>query len=396
MNWDKIKATLQSIPGWCARNHAFIAWAVTVTMTILATYFGVRVPKLPDVPPMPPIVETHALSGGQGWVNDPLAVQTAMAQIGTDQGMPPVFGLIARGPLDATDDNKAVFMWEAEQKVLGKTLSAWDQGSVGACVSFGWGRGVQDLILTQIVTAQAGAAEVWPGQQVATEPIYGGSRVEIGGNRIRGDGSVGAWAAQWVTKYGILFRQKYDGVDLSAYSQTLTRQWGSKGVPAALEVVAKEHPVKTVALVTTSAELWAAIGNGYPVPVCSNVGFEGKPPANGIMEPRGEWGHCMLFRGRFTDPVKGKCFVVQNSWGDYLHGRLTVTDKDRGKVELPEGCFAVRATVAEMMLAQKDSFAISGFKGFPKQNVIDWFAGNVRPAERKQNAFDRPLFALAP
>src|SRR5262249_25732468 len=140
---------------------------------------------------------------------------------------------------------------------------------------------------------------------------------------------------------------------------------------AALETEAKAHPIRTVAMVTRADELWAAIGNGYPVPVCSDVGYEGNPPADGIMEPRGTWGHCMLFRGRFEHPSKGRCYVVQNSWGNYFGKRLTIQVKGGGQVELPEGCFAVRQVNAVRMVGEKDSFAISGFVGFPKRQV-DW------------------------
>ncbi len=316
-------------------------------------------------------------------------MQAALKEIALAQGVEPNFGKIAQAAIQ-NDDGKTVFMWDAEQKVLGQILPSWDQKSVGTCVAFGWGRGVQDLMLTQIVSAPPGAVEQWPGYQVATEPIYGGSRVEIGGGKIRGDGSVGAWAAQWVQNYGVLFRQKYDGVDLSTYSESLTRQWGKNGVPKNLELVAKQHPVKTVALVKTSDELWAALGSGYPVPVCSNVGYEGSPPSDGVMSPSGTWGHCMVFRGRFTSQARGQCFIIQNSWGDYLHGNLTVTDKDRGPQRLPQGCFAVTAASAQRMLQQTDSFAISAFLGFPKQNVVDWFA-----AKPKKVGFDA-VFALAP
>jgi hypothetical protein len=386
IDWNKLKAVASRIPGWCLRNHAFLAWIIAVGTTILATYFGVKIPALPNVPPMPPIVERH-MTGGQGWVDDPAAVQTALAQIQISQGLPPYFGRIARDAI-SSDDGKPVFMWEAEAKVLGSVIPSWDQGSVGCCVSFGWGRGVQDLMLTQI----AAGGDAWPGHQVATEPIYGGSRVEIGNNRIRGDGSVGAWAAQWVSKYGILFRRQYPNVDLSAYSQSLTRQWGRQGIPGALENVAKQHPVKTVALVQTSDELWAALGSGYPVPVCSNVGYEGTPPADGVMSPSGTWGHCMVFRARYTSPTRGKCFVIQNSWGNYLKTPLVVTDATRGQVTLPEGCFAVTAASAQTMLAQGDSFAISSFQGFPAQKPADWF---TRKPQRRQ-IDPPPLFTLVP
>lgn len=366
-------------------QHAITAIATAVVATLL-TYFGLKPAPIVVEIPAPSTVEPHA--GPGGWV-PPSEQETAAAinAIQAYQGMPAQFGKIAQDAINS-DDGKPVFFWDAEKKVLGKTLGAWNQGGVGCCVSFGWGRGAQDLMLMQISDR---SRELWPGHEVATEPIYGGSRVEIGGGRLRGDGSVGAWAAQWVQKYGILFRQKYDQYDLSVYSEVTARAWGKSGVPAVLDPIAREHAIKTVAMVLTSDELWAAIGNRYPVAVCSNVGYEGSPPASGVMPPKGQWNHCMEFCGRFEHPTLGKCFVVRNSWGNYLHNPITVAVKGGDSVVLPEGCFAITAASAQSMVSQKDSFAMSGFVGFPAKRV-DWTSN--KPFNARFNA--QSIFALAP
>lgn len=366
-----------------------VIWVVLLTSSILTTYFGCK--PLPIPPPIPQVVQEEVEAGSQGWV-PPTDDETteAIEAIEAFQQMPAQFSRVARAAIEG-DDNRPVFFWEWEKKVLGEVLPSWNQNPAGTCVSFGWGRGAQDLILGQIAS---GANEKWPGAQVATEPIYGGSRIEVGRGQIRGDGSVGAWAARWVQKWGILFRQKYGAHDLSKYSVPISRSWGLRGVPDELEPIAREHPVRTVAMVTTAEELWSAIGNGYPVPVCSNFGFEGSPPASGIMEPRGSWAHCMLFRGRFEHPTAGRCVVIQNSWGRYIR-RLTVDakmpDGTTAKVELPEGCFAVRLAVAGRMCAQRDTFAMSSFKGFPAKKIPIFSKAPQQPARNRL-----PLFALAP
>lgn len=334
--------------------------------------------------PAPPDWPT-SFKGATGWVQ-PEADETeaAVRAIAAFQGVPAQFSRVGQAAM-AGDDNHSQFVFLAEQKVVGSLLPSWDQGPYGECVSFGWGRGSQDCMFVAIASGNGS----WPGPQVATEPIYAGSRVEIGQGKIRGDGSTGAWAAQWVQKFGLLFRQQYPGYDLSSYNGSLGRQWGRRGVgvPKSLEDLSKQHPVKTVAQVTTADELWSALGNLYPVPVCSDVGFDGKPGSDGIIAPRGTWGHCMLFRGRYTDPVKGRCVVCQNSWGDYLNGRLTVHTADMGDVQLPEGCFGVTLAVAGRMVAENDSFAISDVQGFPSRK-IDWPTLN-RPRQRP----DAALFA---
>lgn len=268
----------------------------------------------------------------------------------------------------AADDDKTVLFWKNEERVLGKLLDCWNQSSVGSCVSHGWGRGVQDLMLHEIA---AGEPEEWPGAEVCREAIYGGSRVEVGGGRIRGDGSVGEWAAKWVKNWGIILYAKYGSVDLTdGYRVDRCRKWGDSGCPDALEPEAKKHPVTDVALVMTAAEAWAAVGGGKPVAVCSDVGYD-SPLVEGFCRRSGSWAHCMVVRGRFLHPTRGKSFVIGNSWGDYLAGRgdPTVRTADAGDVRLPPGSFAVTAADLESMLRQQDSYAMAGLTGWRKTRV---------------------------
>lgn len=302
-----------------------------------------------------------------GWINDPVEVSRVMQIIHFRQGISPYYSH-QEPSFEQTTDDATVLFWKAEEKVLGSVLKSWNQGNVGSCVSFGWGRACQDLLLGEIA---AGDMEEYPNAQVATEPIYGGSRVEVGGGRIGGDGSVGAWAAEWVRRWGILFRLKYGEVDLTSYNEKRCREYGRYGCPDELEPVAKEHPVQTVAMVRSGPEAWSAIGNWYPIPVCSNRGFT-TTLREGFCEPSGNWNHCMTIRGKFVHPTKGKSFVIQNSWGGYLNGEKMIKDVHGVEHELPEGCFATTMNVVDAMMRQEDSFAISNFKGFPSRK-LSWY-----------------------
>ena len=57
------------------------------------------------------------------------------------------------------------------------------------------------------------------------------------------------------------------------------------------------------------------------------------------------------------------CFYILNSWGDFIG----VTPPDGA----PVGGFWVKANTIEQIVRQGDSFALSGQKGFPAQE-IDW------------------------
>lgn len=383
MNW--LKSLWQSMPEKM-RNYALrvLVWVVMAGLGWLIGYLtGGKVEQVPFpvyVEVAAPAIADPPTIHTTGW-HAPTEdeTQTALVTIKAQQaGLDPRFAAIAQAAMEAVDSDDPVFFWEAELKVLKRLLPSWDQGSVGSCVAHGWGRGCQDLLLVQIANGNNGNPEKWPGAQVNRESIYGGSRVEIGGGRIGGDGSIGAWAGQYVQKYGLLFDQQYPGFDLSGgYSISRCREWGNRGVPDALEPLAKAHPVRTIAQVNTAAECWVAIGSGYPIPICSDAGFE-SPLKEGFCEPRGSWAHCMLVRGRFVHPIRGKCFVIQNSWGDYLakyQGQNAIAVVGRpDPVGLPQGCFAIEAKTLDRIVKQRDSFAISAAVGFPRKK-IDW---NVR------------------
>lgn len=249
-----------------------------------------------------------------GWYEDPAEVALVLSAIAAEGG-DPIFASAAADLLAAADDDRAVFFWEAEQKVTGRVLPSWNQGRVGSCVSFGYGRGCQDLMFLEIAN---GEMEMWPGKEVATEPIYGGSRVEVGGGRIRGDGSVGAWAAKWVKDWGVVLRDKYGSYDLASYDESRCRDYGRSGVPDIIEQMAREHPVTAVAQLKSGDELWAAIGAWKPVPVCSNRGFT-RTLRDGFCEPSGSWAHCYTADTLIAGPTFKKIRDIKSGDTVYDH-----------------------------------------------------------------------------
>lgn len=350
---------------------------VAALLAALATFVGYLVNNAgTDDPPAPQPAPAQAVAFAPprpfGWVNDPAAVREATA------GLPfPTFADTEafRAEPDAPED---VYLWDACRKATGNLLPPRDQGQVGCCVSFGTASAIEHLICVQIAS---GNREEY--KDLAQEVIYGGSRVEIGGGRIQGDGSVGAWAAQFVTKYGVVARGKYDGYDLSKYDERRCRQFGDGGVPSPLEAAAKEHPVKAVTNVRTWAECRSAVRNGYPVAVCSDQGFRMQRDAAGFCAPQGSWAHCMAIVG--VQGGKRPGAFILNSWGPSAHtGPLGAGNPS------PAGFWA-DAAVVDRMLREGDSWAFSGFNGFPSRK-LDWYATRhpidppVRDASQKRSA----------
>lgn len=259
--------------------------------------------------------------------------------------------------LKGSGKGKVVLLYEMYRQVVDKDCLPHNQGNYGTCVSQAWGLGIDVLQAVEIV---AGEPEKFVAK-VSTEYIYGNSRVEIGGGRLRGDGSNGAWAAEAVMKLGTVHRLKYGKYDLTEYSGELSRQWGQRGVPDELKVIGKQHPVRKTALIRTYEQARDAIANGYPVAVCSNYGFRNVRDKDGFARPYGTWNHAMLFAG-VDDDYNRPGLLCWNSWGpDWITGPV--------RHNQPAGSFWVDAEVADAMLRQGDSYAMSGYEGFKRQEL---------------------------
>lgn len=188
--------------------------------------------------------------------------------------------------------------------------------TVHNCVSHGWGRVCQDLLLVQIANGE----EEWPGAEVAREPIYGGSRVEVGGGQLGGsDGSVGAWAAKWVQGWGLVVYKKYGSIDLSdGYDVQRCRSYGSRGVPSELETEAKLHPVKDCILITTPEQARDAICNLKFISICGSLGRTMQRMPGGWCPVEGNWGHCFLPDTMISGPTTKRIADVEV--GDIVYG----------------------------------------------------------------------------
>ena len=255
----------------------------------------------------------------------------------------------------------------------------WRRGSqkIGDCVAWGFGLAA-DLVVAVSIWLKAAPWE-WPGV-FATEPIYGGSRVEARGKKTAGysDGSYGGAAAKWLTKWGALNRIDYSIAtgnaehNLQTYSGDRSKSWGHWGNGGRrdknkLDEVARRRPVVNAYRVTSFDQLAAAIQNGYPVPICSGQGL-GRRNADGFAPPRGKWSHCMTATGlRFDKPIT-------NSWGNSWGTAAPLPGVEWNEVKK---CSAwVDAKTVDKMLKQNDSFALTGVDGL-KRREINWREGWV-------------------
>lgn len=288
-----------------------------------------------------------------GWVDLPDEV-TAVAQT-----LPfPVFGDTAADLLQDNELPKEWFLMDFAKKVTGGNLKVEQQGNVGTCVSFGCARSIEYTNCVEIVL---GDQEEF--KYLNRPVIYGGSRVEVGGGRLSGDGSLGVWAAKFVRDWGVLAQEKYGNFDLTLYSPAICRDYGKNGVPKELEELAKNHPITQITCVENWTQAKKALYQGYGISICSGQGFTMSRNADGVATPRGTWQHCMALTAFCT--IKDKEYgLIENSWGSAHTGPL-------GPGEPNGAGFWASASVIDNMLSKKDSWAHAGLKGF-QMRKIDW------------------------
>jgi hypothetical protein len=281
-----------------------------------------------------------------GWIHDPAEVKRTLAV------MPRPYFAAAAPHLGGSGAAQTTLLYKAFKDVGGGQYIDYPAQAIGDCVSHGFGHGIDLLEAVQISIGHKPDAF----KQTATEAIYGMARVDVGGQRgSYQDGAVGAWAAKAVSTLGTLPRDV-----VGPYDGQRAKQWGASGVPEELMASAALHKVLTTSLVTTFSELEDALGNGYPVTVCSNQGFTLERDSQGFCSPRGVWGHCMLIVGVRADSRPGAC--IFQSWGSSMPSGPLAFDQ-------PPNSFWADREVVERMLSMEDSWALSNFDGYPSQDL---------------------------
>lgn len=284
-----------------------------------------------------------------GWRNDPKAVEAVLATLPR-----PLFGA-ATPHLVGNGAGKTVLLYNYTRQVYGRDIILTQKR--GVCVSKGWALGVD--VIRSVGVLMGNNQQV--NNTTASEPIYAGARIEIGKERSRGDGAVGAWAAKWVVDYGTLERGVYGKYDLSKEDDNIAVTWGApgRGCPPEIEQESRLHPVKDTSLITSYEEARDAIANFQPVMVCSDRGFSMSRDQDGFARPEGTWGHCMCFIA-VDDGFKRPGLLCMNSWGpDWIGGAK--------RHDQPDGSFWVDADVADRMLKEGDSFTATDVSGYPRR-----------------------------
>lgn len=267
-----------------------------------------------------------------------------------------------------------VLLWDYAKAANGGEHIQILRQQTGACVGhMAWAAA---MYLSAMEIARLGESEQL--KTLFLPYTYGRGRFHsgIGG---RGEGSLGSGQAKAASQDGYFAQDAFEELP-APFDDAGGMTWGeeaeygwSDGKKIANKYVSagKLHPVKSTALVVTYEQVRDAIANGYPVGVCSMVGFEhpGKVDADGKCwgVQRGRWPHAMTFIGVDDNPARPGCYCL-NSWGPSGGAGPRGPWNDGA----PPGGFWVDDEIVERMVRERDSFAYSQFEGFPAQNPRDW------------------------
>lgn len=266
-----------------------------------------------------------------------------------------------------TGKRTQTLLWQYYEKVVGEPFEPVFQ-QIGDCAGQSGATAVDMLTAVQIALMKR--PEIWRGR-AASEPLYAGARVEVGNYKTPLDGAPIEFVVDFAQQYGVLLRQKYGDVDLTAYDPKLAKEWAKPGagVPDALEPIAKQHPIKTATFLANFDEIADAVANGYPVVIgFHRLGFEFETDQEGFAVPTYRltkyWSHAETIVGVDTiSRRRGAC--LSNHWGtSWLKGPVH-------KLGVVPGGMWVDAHVIDYMLAhgklQGTAIALSNYVGYPRR-----------------------------
>jgi len=278
------------------------------------------------------------------------------------------------------DPNLEINLLDIFAKVAGFQLGEEFQ-KIGDCTSWGWRYFAEILNCVDIYGSLKqkfdgdelkAAISAYEFQTISTEAFYGIQRVLVGGQRgSMQDGGVGAWCAKTADDFGYISRPHLKLLGLNPdYDPRRAKEWGAHAPPQNVIDASREHTIETVSKVRNFKEAAWHIQNGRPVPVCSNVGFEGsggktQRDQDGYCRPGGSWAHCMCFVGVVWKPKPG--LIILNQWPKGYMVGPPVPNRT-----LPYNTWIVESHIVDIMLGQGDSYTGDKYKGYPARDLTDW------------------------
>jgi len=270
-------------------------------------------------------------------------------------------------------NNKRALLWRSREKFDPGAFSQESQ-TANDCTSHG-DRNARDVTRSVEIDIKGEAESYY--KRGATEPSYAYR------GYTKDSGMAPSRAAKFVTAYGWMARQNYEGcVDLTKYNSSIGVRLGRSGPTKCMLEHCKQHSVGKYVTPDTADEAIALFQNGYACHSGQNVGFSSSPNSQGIHERRGSWNHDMATVG--YDDTKEiwdrRVYFVVNSWGNFNRqwGKWLNDSNLKSILGFPiNGMIVVDASVWERyFLGGGSIYFYSDVTGFPAKNLPDYGTGD--------------------
>lgn len=266
-----------------------------------------------------------------------------------------VHAMYYQGNTDTSIENKRVALWESVIKLTGKHLANIPQ-ELGDCVGASAEMGLEYLQADEIV--HTGDLEMY---RPCYRPwLYGAGRVYVGGNRLRGDGSLTTWQVKAMTDYGVLAE---DTPGLPPYSTRVGREWGgSKAVLDRWKNKAADQIIQHFVWIENWDQACKAMIVGrMPLLIASSQGFRmslksDRQAGKSWFVPSGTWQHQMHVPA-IDNSGNYPGIYIGNQWDESAH---------RGQLDGPDGGGWVSPEFFNRWLRQRNAVcvAIGKFQGW--------------------------------
>lgn len=286
------------------------------------------------------------------------------------------------GKIRDTGRNRVIRLWKIWERVA-KTDFVPHRQEIGDCVSQACALGLETQ--SAVNNLRYGGKFDWQGK-ISTEALYIAARGDIAQGAFGPfDGCTGSYMVRACEQLGVLPRDKYSNgdehFDVSEYNPRLAKELASsplyrpiEGIPKWLEPrMGKTKLLHGVLIDGGWRQACDFVANGYPIMLCSGVGYDTKPDSDGFLrKQRKGWNHSMLLWGIDSASTReGGC--IANSWGDNW-----VEPGSTHKYGCPPGCFWADAHNIDKMLADEDSYALVEYRG-PEAKDIDYIFRKAGP-----------------
>lgn len=160
---------------------------------------------------------------------------------------------------------------------------------------------------------------------VAWENIYGDR-----GHRGQG-ASCDTLIRHVVKTGGIILRKDYPGVVNLEQHTNLGIQWGGSGTPEEVRAIGREHQIRTATQCRNWENAKDFIFRGYPLWICSGLGFSSQRDEYGFSKASGSWSHSWVVDGWDSRPEIVRHFGFElahynHDWGCYSADTEVLTE----------------------------------------------------------------------